>query len=215
MASAKVPLLNDTDDTIAFGEEENLNSNTFRHPYVIFFHLVFRGLALVTYIFGSFFSDSFIGIFVFLILLLSMDFWTVKNVTGRLLVGLRWWNYVDDNGKSHWVFESRKGISQNRIHPGESRYFWTGLIVFPVLWVIFWLVCLFGLKFKWMLVVSIAIVLHGANLYGYVKCRFGSEKSMSTNVTEFFRRQVIQNVANIMSKPAQPSANAANATNII
>jgi hypothetical protein len=29
-------------------------------------------------------------------------------ITGRLMVGLRWWNYVDDNGKSHWVFEARK-----------------------------------------------------------------------------------------------------------
>jgi hypothetical protein len=29
-------------------------------------------------------------------------------VTGRLMVGLRWWNYVDDEGKSHWVFEARK-----------------------------------------------------------------------------------------------------------
>jgi hypothetical protein len=37
-----------------------------------------------------------------------MDFWTVKNVTGRLLVGLRWWNYVDEEGKSIWVFENRK-----------------------------------------------------------------------------------------------------------
>lgn len=24
------------------------------------------------------------------------------------MVGLRWWNYIDDEGKSHWVFESRK-----------------------------------------------------------------------------------------------------------
>lgn len=32
----------------------------------------------------------------------------MKNVTGRLMVGLRWWNYVDDDGVSHWVFESRK-----------------------------------------------------------------------------------------------------------
>lgn len=24
------------------------------------------------------------------------------------MVGLRWWNYVDDDGVSHWVFESRK-----------------------------------------------------------------------------------------------------------
>jgi hypothetical protein len=29
-------------------------------------------------------------------------------ITGRLMVGLRWWNYVDDNGESHWVFEARK-----------------------------------------------------------------------------------------------------------
>lgn len=43
-----------------------------------------------------------------MVLLLSMDFWTVKNITGRLMVGLRWWNYVDDDGKSHWIFESRK-----------------------------------------------------------------------------------------------------------
>lgn len=24
------------------------------------------------------------------------------------MVGLRWWNQVDDDGKSHWVFEARK-----------------------------------------------------------------------------------------------------------
>lgn len=54
------------------------------------------------------FSNSFIASFVTVILLLSMDFWTVKNITGRLMVGLRWWNYVDDEGVSHWVFESRK-----------------------------------------------------------------------------------------------------------
>lgn len=54
------------------------------------------------------FSDSFIASFVTVVLLLSMDFWTVKNITGRLMVGLRWWNYVDDDGKSHWIFEARK-----------------------------------------------------------------------------------------------------------
>lgn len=30
------------------------------------------------------------------------------------MVGLRWWNQVDDDGKSHWVFEARKvKISQS------------------------------------------------------------------------------------------------------
>lgn len=81
---------------------------SFRHPYVAFFHLFFRGLALATYILCGWFSDSFITSFVFVILLLSADFWTVKNITGRLLVGLRWWNYVDDEGVSHWVYESKE-----------------------------------------------------------------------------------------------------------
>lgn len=76
-----------------------------------FFHLFFRGSAVITYMLCGWFSDSFITSFVFVILLLSADFWTVKNITGRLMVGLRWWNYVDDEGASHWVFESRKVIN--------------------------------------------------------------------------------------------------------
>lgn len=36
----------------------------------------------------------------------------VQNITGRLMVGLRWWNQVDDDGRSHWVFESRKVTEQ-------------------------------------------------------------------------------------------------------
>lgn len=62
-----------------------------------------------------------------------MDFWTVKNITGsfksynfvlmlnmlimtgRLLVGLRWWNHVDEDGKSHWIYESRKVCKANKI----------------------------------------------------------------------------------------------------
>lgn len=72
------------------------------------FHLAFKGTAIFTYMFWGLFSNSFIASFVTVVLLLCMDFWTVKNITGRLMVGLRWWNYVDDNGVSHWVYESRK-----------------------------------------------------------------------------------------------------------
>lgn len=75
-----------------------------------FFHVFFRISAVVAYLLCGWFSDSFITNFVVIVLLLSFDFWTVKNVSGRLLVGLRWWNYVDEDGNSHWVFESRKVI---------------------------------------------------------------------------------------------------------
>ena len=41
-----------------------------------------------------------------IILLGSFDFWTVKNISGRMLVGLRWWNEVLENGDEKWIFES-------------------------------------------------------------------------------------------------------------
>ena len=72
------------------------------------FHLLFRVAAIIAYLLCGWFSDSFITNFVVIVMLLSFDFWTVKNITGRLLVGLRWWNYVDEDGNSHWVFESKK-----------------------------------------------------------------------------------------------------------
>nr|XP_023013210.1 uncharacterized Golgi apparatus membrane protein-like protein CG5021 isoform X2 [Leptinotarsa decemlineata] len=200
MSSATMPLLDD--DTIAFGEEdETRNKNSLVHPYVTFFHLVFRGAAVVAYMFCGWFSNSFITSFIIVILLLSMDFWTVKNITGRLMVGLRWWNYVDDEGKSHWVFESRK----NRVNEREARIFWTALVLTPLLWSVFFIVALLGLKPRWMLLVTIALVLNGSNLYGYIKCKVGNKESIGTITSDFFRKQVIQNAVSIVTRQNQTS----------
>jgi hypothetical protein len=37
--------------------------------------------------------------FIFVMILNALDFWTVKNITGRLLVGLRWWSDYDEKGE--------------------------------------------------------------------------------------------------------------------
>ena len=97
------------------------------------FHLLFRTSAVLVYLFCTWFSDGFVTSFVLTVILLALDFWTVKNITGknssfqfeyfmnnfvinkkntlgRILVGLRWWSYVDAEGKTHWVYEARKVI---------------------------------------------------------------------------------------------------------
>ena len=60
-----------------FGTDSN---KSLKRPWVAFFHFFFRISALLVYLFGTTFSGSFIGVFVTVILLLSLDFWTVKNV---------------------------------------------------------------------------------------------------------------------------------------
>ncbi|XP_029802107.1 Golgi apparatus membrane protein TVP23 homolog A isoform X3 [Suricata suricatta] len=109
----KQALVDDTEDvSLDFGSEEELAfpKAKIRHPLATFFHLFFRVSATVTYVCCDWFSRSFGGCFVTVLLLLSCDFWSVKNVTGSLLVGLRWRNQIDEDGKSHWIFEARKAL---------------------------------------------------------------------------------------------------------
>ena len=132
------------------------SGRAFRNPGISLCHVAFRSAALLVYLFGGLFSSSFIGVFVAVVLLLSIDFWTVKNVTGRIMVswiqetilpryfkiflcslysvssfskiihihymtqvGLRWWNYIDENGDSQWMFEKRNGDSQHLLSATE------------------------------------------------------------------------------------------------
>ena len=59
-------------------------------------------------------------------LLLAADFYYLKNIAGRRLVGLRWWNEVNTaTGDSHWVFESqdRSGDSGGPVQNAtDKRY---------------------------------------------------------------------------------------------
>ncbi|XP_054365142.1 Golgi apparatus membrane protein TVP23 homolog B-like [Mirounga angustirostris] len=145
----------DTEDVSLFdAEEETTNrpkKSKIRHPVASFFHLLFRVSAVVVYLLCELFSSSFIACMV-TIILLSCDFRAVKNVTGRLMVGLRWWNHIDEDGKSHWVFESRKASAQESkpVSEAESRIFWLGLTACPVLWVIFAFSALFSFRAKWL-----------------------------------------------------------------
>ncbi|XP_046709179.1 Golgi apparatus membrane protein TVP23 homolog B [Silurus meridionalis] len=106
--------MDSSEDVSLFDAEEESTKNSrkskIKHPVASFFHLFFRIGAILIYLLCEFLSSSFIACMVSIILLLSCDFWTVKNITGRLLVGLRWWNQVDEDGNSHWVFESRKAV---------------------------------------------------------------------------------------------------------
>src|SRR3989338_6904161 len=59
------------------------------HFFSIFFHIVFKLVAFVTYWIMDLFVDSFAILFLIILLLLVADFWVTKNVTGRMLAGVR------------------------------------------------------------------------------------------------------------------------------
>ncbi|XP_071427764.1 Golgi apparatus membrane protein TVP23 homolog A isoform X2 [Pithys albifrons albifrons] len=186
----KQALVDDTEDvSLDFGSEEELalRKARIRHPLATFFHLFFR--LWMPEDFQSCRPDPTAGA--------AGGPWKPsygsgalamcrQNVTGRLLVGLRWWNQIDEDGKSHWVFEAKKVSTVAASTEAEARIFWLGLIICPVIWTLFFFSTLFSLKLKWLALVIAGISLQTANLYGYIHCKLGGQKTLSRVTSRLF-----------------------------
>lgn len=115
------------------------------------------------------------------------------SVSGRFLVGLRWWNYVDAaTGKSQWIFE--KAPETRAIDKGESGIFWTALLAMPVVWCFFAFTSFLTFNFQWLTIIVVAISLSFSNAYGYIRCKLGADKSITGTATSWLSLQVVKNM---------------------
>ncbi|KAL8222912.1 hypothetical protein R6Q57_020311 [Mikania cordata] len=134
--------------------------------------------ALAFYILSALFFDSFVIIFVVTVLLSALDFWVVKNVSGRILVGLRWWNEIDDNGESVWKFECLDQEALARMNKKDSWLFWWTLYLTAVVWIFFGIFSLIRFQADYLLVVGVCLTLSIANIVGFTKCRKDAKKQI-------------------------------------
>ncbi|KAL9060483.1 MAG: hypothetical protein Q9162_000656 [Coniocarpon cinnabarinum] len=146
------------------------------HPITLLFFLAFRLASLLTYLLGVLFTKNYILIFILTTLLLALDFYNVKNIAGRRLVGLRWWNEVDpSSGDTTMVFES---VSRNpgdegyrEVNKTDRRFFWLAMYTQPVLWVLMAVSAVVTLKGPlWVCLVAIALVLTLTNTVAFSRC---------------------------------------------
>lgn len=110
--------------------------------------------SLLVYLFGLLFIKNYVLVFIVTIVLLAMDFYYLKNIAGRRLVGLRWWNEVNvQSGDSNWVFESADPETRH-INATDKRFFWLALYSQPVSWVALGIVAIFRFEFIWLSLVG-------------------------------------------------------------
>lgn len=87
-------------------------------------HLIFKILAITSYQVFPIFTDEITFDLIFVMIFTAFDFWTVKNVTGRLLVGLRYYSEIKDDGTEIWLYESQSAnFKPNGVN---SNVFWLG-----------------------------------------------------------------------------------------
>lgn len=95
--------------------------------------------------------------FILTVVLLAADFYYTKNIAGRRLVGLRWWNEVDTSpnsaGDSRWVFESADPETR-QINATDRRFFWLAMYAQPALWVALAVVACVRLQFVSLILVG-------------------------------------------------------------
>ena len=151
------------------------------NPIVVFFTLFFKGLAIACFLLLGIFGVSEALVFILVVLLNSFDFWFVKNVSGRILVGLRWWNEVKEDGSEVWIFESdheKRGVSI------DTTIFWMSLYITPAFWAVFVILELIGLKFMWFLACLIGFILTFSNTFGYYKCSGEQKKKIKGFISD-------------------------------
>lgn len=181
------------------------------HPTVIIFHILFKAAAIVLYVMGGLIAGNssdgarMITLVVLIILLHAADFWTVKNITGRLLVGLRWWNKVEED-ETTWIFESAEDKMVNKF---DRTVFWTVLYGTPLVWCVFLFLAIISFKVDWLLVNVIAIALNFSNVYGYYKC----SKEQKTQLQSLMQNTAQQGAmammrSNVMNVLAGTNSNA-------
>lgn len=77
------------------------------HPCVCLFTIGFKIASIACFIVLDLLLNSEALAYLIVILVGSADFWMTKNISGRILVGLRWWNEVKEDGSEVWIFESK------------------------------------------------------------------------------------------------------------
>ncbi|OAA56574.1 golgi apparatus membrane protein TVP23 [Niveomyces insectorum RCEF 264] len=148
------------------------------HPITLLTFLAFRISSLLIYLFGLLFTANKVLVFIITVLLLAADFYYLKNIAGRRLVGLRWWNEVDPQSG---VQATASSVSSPRVaNPTDSRFFWLALYVQPLLWTGLAVLAVFRFNILWLPLLAIALALTITNALAFSRCdKFSQASNMA------------------------------------
>lgn len=167
---------------------------------------VFLGLKVAQfgiYMFGWILIPWTIFQWVATIIASAIDFWFTKNVAGRLILGMRWSNRVNQDGESSWVFEF---ASERPDAGGKRRTFWMALYGSTAVWALFAFFSLIRLNFGWFFVTIIAFALACSNTWGFMKCdrsiKNDASRMLTGSILPFFSDKLSSTARNIVFNAA-------------
>ena len=151
--------------------------------------ITFKAVPFFIYMFSWIFCPWTIFQWVFTIISSAIDFWFTKNVAGRLILGMRWSNRINDRGESTWLFEFVQNLPPEKA--GQRRTFWIILYASTGIWGLFSFFSLIKLNFGWLFVTSISLMLALSNTWGFMNCDRSIKNDLQNGAKNLFSDQVL------------------------
>ena len=152
------------------------------HPGVCLLIIITKSLAFLSFVMLGIVLNSDTVVYLIVILLGACDFWITKNIAGRRLVGLRWWNEVKENGEEVWIFESKNEKKESN---ADVNVFWICLYFNAAGWLTLFVYEVITLTPTWSIIAFIMLVFAGMNLYGFFKCSKDQQRKFKTIGSKF------------------------------
>ena len=157
-----------------------------RNPLVALVTITLKLLSILSFLFTSIFTSNEALVMTTVILFIAADFWYTKNISGRILVGLRWWNNYDKETQGNiWKFESKNEIKESNV---DRKTFWISLYGFAALWVILFVWESIAFNFTWAFLCLISMVISGINVVGFFKCSKIQQKKAGLIAKKLFEK---------------------------
>ncbi|CAD8100642.1 unnamed protein product [Paramecium sonneborni] len=145
------------------------------HPGICFFHIFFKFCAFFSYLFLGLIIQSTLFQYILIMIFHAFDFYTVKNITGKFLVGLRWYSDFNPRGDEIWRFECFDKCKRSKI---DSSVFWTFQFGASCAWAFFLFTNVFSFELVDIMFAGIGASLSWINLWGFYKCSKDQQRKM-------------------------------------
>ena len=157
------------------------------NPSVALMTVALKGCALFFFLFLNIFTSNQAFVMVVVILFDAMDFWYTKNISGRILVGLRWWNtYNPQTQQEVWTFESKNEIKEANI---DRNTFWLSLYGFTGAWIVLFIWECVMFNFVWGFLCLICLAIAGTNTYGFFRCSKLQQKGAAYILKKYMKKK--------------------------
>ncbi len=154
------------------------------YPLIALITVILKLSSIISYFILSLFISNEALIMIIIILLGSADFWMTKNISGRILVGLRWYNLLKiETNQEIWRFEGKNEIKEAN---ADRVTFWTSLYLYNLIWIFLFLWELIRINFVWSFICLILCILAFTNTYGFFRCSSLQQKGAVYVAKKYF-----------------------------